>query len=71
MESALPRSPIPSCLFCTEAYLRLDGWGIVQHPVLAPELSNIGVFHQMHCLVSTCPTARQDLRCLTGFPDSK
>ncbi|KAI0521561.1 hypothetical protein F5B22DRAFT_634470 [Xylaria bambusicola] len=27
-----------------------NGLGYVQHPVLAPEVSIIGVFHQLHCL---------------------
>ena len=28
------------------------GWGFVEHPVMAPELSTLGVWHQLHCLVS-------------------
>ena len=30
----------------------IDGLGYVKHPDLAPEISMISVFHQLHCLVS-------------------
>ena len=32
--------------------LAIDGLGYVRNPSIAPNLSVIGVFHQLHCLVS-------------------
>lgn len=30
----------------------LDGLGVVQHPVIGPEIVNLAFVHQLHCLVS-------------------
>ena len=41
----------------TPLTLTLAGRGFIHHPQLAPFISNIAAFHQLHCLVSDHPVA--------------
>lgn len=57
-DSLIP-SMNPNTLACSNETVLdrlLDGLGYVKHPDLAPDLSVISAFHQLHCLVSLVGT---------------